>query len=269
MLGLARRSGVSRKHLSAAAFTPAALSQTKRWFWAGDISTLTTSGSSVTAWADKAGSSKPFTTKGASPTLVSSSAFGSTKAAIRATSGAGQALGADFSDMAGQAAYAYFLVGDYASSDANGHLISFSLGTSYGTDYNTAGTSTIQSDYNSNANFLINTNSTNVGTFSGAFATPYIFEAVFDGTNLTFYVNGTSVGAISQTAAFASGVSAALFTCNFNSSQYIYGDIRSLVLTGGTITTAQRQQIEGWASWDATGSGALLPTGHPYKSAAP
>jgi hypothetical protein len=45
------------------------------------------------------------------------------------------------------------------------------------------------------------------------------------------------------------------------------GTLRHILVTL-TLTALQRQQMEGWLAWDA-GMSALLPVGHPYKSARP
>jgi hypothetical protein len=73
----------------------------------------------------------------------------------------------------------------------------------------------------------------------------------------------------------ASAVIAAL---NTSTTRFVIGASSSLtafanvvvrhVFVTTTLTTLQRQQLEGWMAWDASLTG-LLPAGHPYKSARP
>lgn len=47
------------------------------------------------------------------------------------------------------------------------------------------------------------------------------------------------------------------------------GVIQQILVCNATLTTSQRQKLEGWESWYDGKAGANLPGGHPYKSRAP
>lgn len=84
-----------------------------------------------------------------------------------------------------------------------------------------------------------------------------------DGTRSTS-ATGQGSGGTSNTASteVAIGGTASV------SGQCISGDIAELVCISGTVTTADRQKVEGYLAWK-WGTQASLPSGHPYESAAP
>ncbi len=50
---------------------------------------------------------------------------------------------------------------------------------------------------------------------------------------------------------------------------YWDGVIQQIVIWSGTLSTSDRQSLEGWDSWYTGQAGANLPSNHPYKNAAP
>jgi hypothetical protein len=103
-------------------------------------------------------------------------------------------------------------------------------------------------------------------------ATPYLVSYQLGGVN-ELYVNAilstTSVGAL--TGAIPSYAAAAWHLGNDTTTITHPGSASywEVVLLDYAPTTAERQLLEGWASWSYYGDGTLLPIGHPYKSAAP
>ena len=102
------------------------------------------------------------------------------------------------------------------------------------------------------------------GNVTATFGTPVINTTVFDGANNTYYQNGTA------------GTTAAS-TGNFGYTNYEIGGSfgeESLVPYDGLIgevihyttalTTAQRQNVEGYLAWK-WGLVSSLPANHPFK----
>jgi hypothetical protein len=92
----------------------------------------------------------------------------------------------------------------------------------------------------------------------------YFIVGQFNGATSAVSLNGT-VDTLSVNPG-TSGISGG-FELN-DASNYFTGYVGDVVLINGTVTTAVRQQLEGWIAWK-WGVQALLPVGHPYKSAAP
>ena len=103
--------------------------------------------------------------------------------------------------------------------------------------------------------------------------TPVIYSCTMsNGVNMylqNFHSGSTtSVSYTESTATIASGTVAPLWLGR-NSGGYAYnGYISEIVYYNTTLTTIQRQKIEGYLAWK-WGLQANLPSGHPYKSAAP
>lgn len=47
------------------------------------------------------------------------------------------------------------------------------------------------------------------------------------------------------------------------------GAVQQVLIISGTLSTSERQKLEGWESWTDGKVGSNLPSGHPYKSRAP
>lgn len=102
----------------------------------------------------------------------------------------------------------------------------------------------------------------NVAASDFAFTT-----TTFNGTSTEASFNGTLVAAPGSSPGtqdiegFTIGSNQG--TADFSNS--VMGDI---IITNTTLTTAERQDIEGFLAWSAN-LASLLPVGHPYKSAPP
>ncbi len=97
--------------------------------------------------------------------------------------------------------------------------------------------------------------------------TPVLIGARFASGAVELWVNGVKVA---DTAAITLATGSSGFARIFRNVSYarVTGWIGNIVVTGALSTTAQRQTYEGFVAWQ-NGQASTLPTGHPYKSAAP
>jgi hypothetical protein len=102
---------------------------------------------------------------------------------------------------------------------------------------------------------------------------PFLIGLMADGTNVAMYLNGTSAGSVNnpQTSAFAytTHVIGSRYLGSPGSSSYIWnGLIGEIILFNIALSTAQRQQVEGYlaAKW---GLAMQLPATHPYSAVVP
>jgi hypothetical protein len=100
------------------------------------------------------------------------------------------------------------------------------------------------------------------------FSSPAIVGGAWSGTSMTARANGAATTPASAVIA-ALNTSTTRFVIGASSSLTAFANVvvRHVFVTT-TLTTLQRQQLEGWMAWDASLTG-LLPAGHPYKSARP
>ena len=109
-----------------------------------------------------------------------------------------------------------------------------------------------------------NVNTTQVAV---TYNTPFQATSVVDGTTNTLYLNGTSAATASCTGNFgytAYGIGAApAFP-----AEWLQGYISEIIIYNASLTSTQRQKIEGYLAWK-WGVQASLPAGHPFKTAAP
>ena len=264
----------STQIVNPSAFVPTQLAQTKRFFSAGDSSTITQASGTVSAWADKAGSGKAFAVNNTAPAYVGSSTFGGSRAAIRnansnGTKGSAGEYGsliADFSSLSASTAFAIFSTVSLDANQNYGRLLS--LASTASNDYNTNGAFAFSAD-NAGPSVQLNSNGLVGSDFAATIDAPMLVGIVFDGANSTFWINGVSQGTAARTAGMVAAAQLSLFRDAYDGTQIAFGDVRAIVATTGALATADRQKLEGYLAWDATGDGSLLPTGHPYKSAAP
>ena len=104
--------------------------------------------------------------------------------------------------------------------------------------------------------------STGFGIFNGDAGTSM-------GTSFNYFINGTATsGGGNLGIAEASSNTNAFGIHGDNSSHPFNGQLAEILVTGGSVSTATRQQVEGYLAhkWGLT---ANLPAGHPYKTTPP
>lgn len=97
--------------------------------------------------------------------------------------------------------------------------------------------------------------------------TPYVALVEYDGTNCTIRINGVQVAQVAHTTALAASWHRLLSILSDGSTGH-RGKLAEYALIIGTLSTDDRDKIEGYAAW-RWGREADLPSGHAYESAAP
>tara|TARA_R110000744_G_scaffold4969_2_gene17594 strand:+ start:1350 stop:4493 length:3144 start_codon:yes stop_codon:yes gene_type:complete len=98
--------------------------------------------------------------------------------------------------------------------------------------------------------------------------TSWIMNSIFNGTTSNFYKNGVS---IVSNYTIGGGVYSSGFTlgANWTYTQDFYGgDIAEVIIIAGTLSTAEREKVEGYLAW-GWDLESELPAAHPYKTSAP
>ena len=109
---------------------------------------------------------------------------------------------------------------------------------------------------------------TNLTGFTSVASLILGFVRVSGGTN-KMYRNGTENSTRTANASSVSGLTSANSSIgSFNNGYYYDGDLGEAVITTGTLSSTDREKLEGYLAhrWGLTSS---LPAGHPYKSVAP
>jgi hypothetical protein len=240
-------------------FTPSQISGCQLWLDAADASTITFSGTSVTAWRDKSGLGNNATATG----TITNLGRINTKPGMNYPGTSSTYFSGSISNTGPTlSVFSVFIM------NASSYIVAriLSLAAPATADFNnTLYTSAIQRD---STNFLSYRAGANRGTIAATFGVPSLFGSIFNGSSNTVYLNGTT----GNTAA-TSG--------NFGYTRYVVGSSsgeENLVPLNGVIgevlsyttalSTDQRQQIEGYLAWK-WGLQAQLPASHPYKQTPP
>ena len=95
--------------------------------------------------------------------------------------------------------------------------------------------------------------------------TPYIFSAIATSGNVGIYQNGGTVTNITVSGTGNFSISRFRVANEMNPATDLFnGNIGEVIVYNSTITTDQRQQVEGYLAWK-WGLVVNLPTNHPYK----
>lgn len=244
-------------------FNPRTISGIQLWLDGNDSSSMAFSGSNITTWRDKSGNGNNATATG-TPTL------GNTINGIQSVvAGSGNYFNGAVT-ISGSSLTCFAVALTTASqprSVSDQRLVSLANTTNvdYGrTDsvialFNQALTSTIAT-YRVTGPLASNTIAQNVA---------FMAVTQYDGTNANLWFNG-SAGTLASSASSGSFAITKYGIGNQANPQVEYwlGSIGEVVLYNTSLTTAQRQQVEGYLAWK-WGLRASLPSNHPYKNAPP
>lgn len=231
-------------------FSPLALGNCALWLDAADPSTLTLSGSSVIAWADKSGNGKNAT-GGVSPTYLNSGVvFDGT-----------QYL--DTSYTANPSAETVFAVATVTGSTDTRNYFIIAPTNLNGRGYTvnlTTGVYSIQWDkggiasYTPTSGVQQNTRFLTSGTYTGSAGTTGL-NGGNQSTSASFSFSGTGTTKIGA------------FPLYLSVTSWV-GTINEIIIFNSVLSTLQRQQIEGYLAWK-WGLRATLPETHTYKTILP
>jgi len=229
-------------------FDPRSVPGCSLWLDAADSNTITLSGSNVTQWNDKSGSSNHFTPTSGTPTSI----LDNGRSVVNFTSGT---IMRSTNQITFTTSSAFFIVSRLNSITAanTGMLLDF----------------TYMNGYKSIRFYGPN------GILGG---TPATFGDEYELANGAYYVNGTfnpSFGSstylntysiIGTVAPSSGGTTYLAFSSSFY-ERYFIGNIAEFLYYPGGVTSTQRQQVEGYLAhkW---GIGSI-PSTHPFYSVRP
>jgi hypothetical protein len=228
------------------AFTPLQISGCALWLDAADRTTLTLSGSNVTQWNDKSGNSNNATQ--------------STVSNAPALSGSNITFNGS-----------QWFTTPVSSAPTTESLFIVLNTTSNSTTDIFSGTAVGYREvllYLSNL-YVGRFGAAPTGTNGGPIATNtrLQFNYQYTTTNVTYSVNGTQTGSGTPGFTYSGTNTTYIGSSTYSPNNYV-GTINEIVYYTAALTTAQRQQVEGYlaAKWGLKSS---LPTTHPFKVITP
>ena len=223
---------------------PRTIATCSLWLDATDSSTLTLSGTSVTTWKDKSGNSRNAT-GGTSPTRTTNGVV---------FNGSSQYLATTYTAV--PSAESVFVVATWTGTTTKSYSMigsSAGNGRSYVVTRPSSGAVTVQWRRRGVAGYA--------ATSGVVASTRFLSSAIFTGTGGTTGFNG---GAQSTSAAFTFTGTGTTTIGVSATTEYFQGTINELVVYAAALTSAQRQQVEGYLAWK-WGLRTSLPASHPYR----
>lgn len=252
----------------ASLFNNNSISGMQLWLDAGDPnnnSVVPTTGSTITTWYDKSGFGRNATANSA--ITYNTAGLAANYPALTFVATSPQWLTGNVNLTTDK--LTVFVIGSMASSSGGAaRIIGFS---------NAAGTN----DFGSGSFFgLLRQSNTGVGPYrNGTYtandppsnSTPYLWEAWYDGTNQNATVqkgNTTSIGSNASSGNFGITFYTVAANPNTGDAHYLTGSISEIIIYNRSLSTTERQQVEGYLSWK-WGLEANLPSTHPYYYTSP
>lgn len=252
-----------------AAWTPAELTSLALWLDADDAGTITLNGSNVSQWSDKSGNARHAVQATAAYQPLYSAAGFNGKPTVRFNQNFLLETAAQFPLIA----RSVFLVVKETTEKSNSGVLSVRPASGPFNDWNRLDAVAYETGTISEQ-FAVYSGNYTITPGPGGLASGIYGEVKAAGTG-TLFINGASAGndtAFTEPAALSGGgyvlgarwISGAVsFT-----SLGLDGDIAEVVYVGATVSTDDRQKLEGYLAhkWALT---ANLPADHPYKTAPP
>lgn len=241
-------------------FIPLNVSTCQLWLDAADRSTFTFSGANISQWRDKSGNAYNANAVGTIPYNASingkttPSWTGSVSTYFRGTglTNTGTTL----------TAFSVFIMNSSSYSVAR----ILSLAAVGQNDFNSAlYTAAIE---RSSSSFNAFRNNAALSAVTAIFASPVLVCSQFNGANHTFYLNGTGGTPVNSTGNF--GYTAYNVGSSFGEENLVplNGTIGEVILYTGSLSTYNRQRVEGYLAWK-WGLQGNLPSTHPYALVPP
>lgn len=236
-------------------FNPLDIPSCQLWLDATDTTSLTLSGSNITAWNDKSGNGRNMTASG---TITNTGSINGLTAANWASDSYFYGTASNTGNTV-----TVFTVFNMTSSTAGSNARVISLGISGNNDYDTVGSvipilrrsGTIVGAYRNSTELSRNTNATDQAV---------VMCSLFNGSTNTIYTNGTASSAVASTGNFAYTQHRVGSNTNAtDTSGFFRGTIGEVIIYNDALTDSQRQQVEGYLSrkWS---SGSLTNTFVPF-----
>ena len=235
-------------------FDPRTIPGCALWLDPADTSTVTLNGSNVSQLRDKSGLGYNMSqsTAGNQPTY--STALNGNRMLTFTQASSTRLSNVSFPAFIGPRAASYFLVEYNMTGTGNPGPFGYSAGPNFGIimQYNAGFTGGLQPFQSGITSFT-----------SGTPRLTFLYKAN-NGTNMIGFVNGTSQSVSDSTSGTYSGT----FSVGSGPNGFISGNICELIIFNTVLTTAQRQQIEGYLAWKWQLQ-TSIPTTHPYLSLRP
>ena len=243
-------------------FTPKSISGCQLWLDAADASSMTfSSGTTVSAWLDKSGNGNNGTAN--TGVAWAASGMGTNLPAMTFTNS--QWFLGNIS-ITGSTMTVFGVISMSASSPFAARMIA--LAAPNANDYNNPAYVGILRQSSNNMGPYRNGNYPSV-TFS--YNTPTLLSTWYDGTNANISANG----ALTPSSSASSGnftISSYALAANTNlgdiGAASFYGYMSEIIIYNSSLSTSQRQQVEGYLSWK-WGLQNNLPDTHAYKKFRP
>ena len=244
-----------------AKFSPTQIPGCRLWLDAADASTVTTSGTTITAVSDKSTNATVLTSPAGF--TYPNNTFNGSYPSFYNTSASGGRLGYNSSFNLGSQ-NTVFIVGQLTSPSAGNQFFDFIDG------YTSSSRFFLFSSPNFLNNYVYGTNGSSSGQVSGAITTaqmtsPFCWSVALDTSTTTSstlqYVNGTQLvqSPSTQGAAISSYTGIVIGQRFTQSSESVVGHICEFIIYNSVLTTTQRQQVESYLAqkWGLVSS---LPT---------
>jgi hypothetical protein len=248
-----------KKNASLPFFDPRTISECVLWLDAAEKSTFTLSGSNITQWRDKSGLGRNATAVGTIP--LSSS--------INGISTPGYSLNVNtyFSGTSintGSTLTAFAVYIQNANSSGNNRIVSF--GTNGSSDWNTP--TNIAAILMVGNNFMSYRNGRDLSVIPATFGVPSLSSSVSTGQSNTFFLNGTAGTTVASSGNFNYSTYFIGTAVGEQSVNALSGTVGEVVIYNSSLTTSQRQQVEGYLAhkW---GLQRNLPSNHLHKQLPP
>jgi len=240
---------------SSPTFNPLQFSSLALWLDASDSTTVTTSGSTVTAWNDKSGNGRNTTIAG-NPTLSSASLNRLNGIQF---SGSSQSWTSPSFALSSTSQVSAFVVANGTKTiSQNANLLISSTTSNFDMFLNFS--STTQYAY-----YMAGSASTNT-SFTNTSGIPNLYEIIFDASTATAYANGSLVSTLSSIVPGTTLTSSQTLGCSMaGSTSCIEYEI---LFFSTNLSPSQRQKIEGYLAWK-WGINSKLSSTHPYYKVMP
>jgi hypothetical protein len=237
---------------------------------AGDTTSFTISGTNiVSSWADKSGNGNNATATG-TPTLSTGSGFGSSSPQTFSFNGTSWFQGNIGISTTTLTAFVVASYARVAPTGENPRILS--LAAVGQTDYNSVSYCCLYQNESTTQVTSIRTKTggglafgiiPNLGT-----STSFVASSVYDGTSNIVYGNGTKGGSVDTTGTFAISRYCVGDAVNTGAEKPLRGNIGEIIVFSASLTTSQRQQVEGYLAWK-WGLQSSLPSTHAYAKSPP
>ena len=248
-------------------FSPKSIPGCQLWLDSQDTANMVLSGPRVTSWNDKSGNGNTATSLGSANPLLIQNLINGYQAISFPNTGTSPNPTYFFDgpiSLTG-ASISYFVVCVPSSvSVMAGSPRILALAATGAVDYTSA--SYLVALYQYNTAFGAYRNGGGATPLAVTANTPYIFSAIATSGNVGIYQNGGTVTNITVSGTGNFSISRFRVANEMNPASDLFnGNIGEVIVYNSTITTDQRQQVEGYLAWK-WGLQSSLDSGNPYKT---